>query len=104
MFLDAFSQWNAIVGLMMLVVPVVFVAAVAIIVVAVSRNAARARQAGRDPLTLQTDLAVQALDSRMLAPEQSLEQRLAELDDLARRGVISSDERAAARADLLAGR
>jgi hypothetical protein len=33
---------------------------------------------------------------------RTLEERLAELDDLARRGVISADERATARRDLLA--
>ena len=58
---------------------------------------------GQNPLTLQEDLAYQAMQSRTLAPERPLEQRLAELDDLHRRGVISDDEHRAARAEALRG-
>jgi hypothetical protein len=37
------------------------------------------------------------------APEKSVEQRLAEIDDLHDRGVISTDEHTAARAKIIAG-
>jgi hypothetical protein len=43
------------------------------------------------------------MDSELLAPRPSLEARLAELDDLHARGVITADEHAKARAEVLAG-
>ena len=42
------------------------------------------------------------MNSEILAPTQSLEQRLTELDDLHRRGVISDAEHTTARAKALA--
>jgi hypothetical protein len=73
------------------------------ILVMISRNAAKARELGHDPLTMQTELAARAMDSELLAPRPSLEARLAELDDLHARGVITADEHAKARAEVLAG-
>lgn len=58
--------------------------------------------AGIDPLTAQAQLAAKLLNSELLAPGHSLEQRLTELDDLHRRGVISDEEHAIARAKALA--
>jgi hypothetical protein len=52
---------------------------------------------------MQTELAARAMDSELLAPRPSLEARLAELDDLHARGVITADEHAKARAEVLAG-
>ena len=57
--------------------------------------------AGINPLTAQAQLAAKLMNSEILAPTQSLEQRLTELDDLHRRGVISSEEHATARAKAL---
>ncbi len=83
---------------------VLFIIAVAVVmVVMISRNAAKARELGHDPLTMQTELAARAMDSELLAPRPSLEARLAELDDLHARGVITADEHAKARAEALAG-
>lgn len=79
------------------------VAVVVVMIVTVSRNAAKARELGHDPLTMQTELAARAMDSGLLAPQKSLEARLAELDDLRARGVITAEEHAKARADALAG-
>ena len=56
------------------------------------------RRAGIDPFTPDSVLLAQAVRGRQ---PQSLEQRLAELDDLHRRGVISSEEHRAARAKAL---
>jgi len=70
------------------------------IVVAVYR-AKRMADRGQNPLTMQEDIAYQAMQSQTLAPTKTLEQRLAELDDLHRRGVISDDEHRAARAEAL---
>lgn len=67
------------------------------------------KESGHDPLTVD---AAKVLNSDLLrpgtavddaAPATSLEQRLAEVDGLHARGVISDDERAAARAAILAG-
>jgi uncharacterized membrane protein len=83
---------------------VLFIIAVAVVmVVMISRNAAKARELGHDPLTMQTELAARAMDSELLAPRPRLEARLAELDDLHARGVIPADEHAKARAEVLAG-
>ena len=64
------------------------------------RSARAARRAGVDPFTPESVLLAQALGG---AAGQPLEQRLRELDDLHRRGVISADEHRAARARALAG-
>lgn len=70
------------------------------------------KRAGHDPFTVDAALAAKVLNSDMLrpgtaiddaAPAKSLEQRLADIDELHGRGVISDDERAAARAAILAG-
>lgn len=66
------------------------------------RNHRAARESGHDIFTLPTDLATSALNSELLAGERSIEQRLAELDDLRSRGGISDEEHAAARAAVLA--
>lgn len=84
---------------------VLFIIAVAVVmVVMISRNAAKARELGHDPLTMQTELAARAMDSELLAPRPGLEARLAELDELHARGVITADEHAKARAEVLAAR
>lgn len=59
---------------------------------------------GQNPLTMQEDIAYQAMQSRTFAPDKPLEQRLAELDDLHARGVISDEEHRSARAEALRGR
>lgn len=82
---------------------VVFIVGVLVaMVVIISRNAAKARALGHDPVTMQTELAARAMDSGLLAPAKSLEERLAELDGLRARGVITAEEHAKARADALA--
>jgi len=83
---------------------VLFIVAVVVaMIVMISRNAAKARELGHDPLTMQTELTARAMDSSLLAPQKSLEARLAELDDLRARGVITAEEHAKARADTLSG-
>jgi hypothetical protein len=86
---------------MFTVLPVLFVIAVlAIVGVAVYRSVRMAKR-GQNPFTIEEDLVHSATKSRILAPTATLEQRLAELDDLHRRGVISDEEHRAARADAL---
>ena len=86
-------------GVVALLILVGFVLTIALAV----RNVRAVRRAGRDPWTLQAEIATQLASSSALAPSRSLEERLAELDDLLARGVISASENAAARAAVLAG-
>jgi len=68
-----------------------------------------AKQAGYDPLAMDTQIAAQVGRSALLRASDavpgrpSIEQRLSELDDLHARGVISDTEHAAARAKALEG-
>ena len=81
---------------------VMFVAVVLVIAVSAGRSRRALKDAGLDPLAAEAQLAAQAAHSRLLAPQRSLEERLRELDDLAARGVITAEEKAATRARLLA--
>lgn len=80
-----------------------FVAVVVFIIVAVTRNARKARELGHDPLTMETELTARAIDSRLLAGPRPVEARLAELDDLRARGVITEDEYRVARQKAIGG-
>lgn len=83
-----------------------------VVVVLVVRSTGRLVRHGIDPTTVDAELAARLLQSQALAPAvggteaaaavRSVEERLAELDALHARGVISEDERAAARARVLA--
>jgi hypothetical protein len=77
-------------------------AGVVFIIYAAVRNARAIKASGHDPITLQSELAVKAMDSSLLSPETSIEERLSSTDDMFRRGVISEQEHAAARAAILA--
>lgn len=81
---------------------VVGIGFVVVIALAIYRGTRMANR-GQNPLTLQEDIAYKAMQSRTLAPVRPLEQRLAELDDLHRRGVITDDEHRSARAEALRG-
>ncbi|MDQ4009079.1 MAG: hypothetical protein M3211_13365 [Actinomycetota bacterium] len=78
-------------------------AGMVLVVVSMVRNARRLRQAGIDPLTAQADLTVRLQRSALLAGEQSLEDRLSDLDRLHEQGRISHAEHVQARAALLGG-
>ncbi|PQZ93070.1 hypothetical protein CQ018_11125 [Arthrobacter sp. MYb227] len=90
---------------------VIFVAAVIFSIFIWVRNYNAAKKAGLDPFTLQTELAVRAANSKLLAPEQnspgqyvpqkSIEQKLAELDRLLAKGTITAEEHKTARLKLL---
>ena len=90
---DAFAVVFVVVGLLVLCG---FVA----VGVAMVRGARASRRAGIDPFTPESVVLAQALRGE---PARSLEQRLAELDDLHRRGVITGEEHAAARRAALQG-
>ncbi|WP_102509421.1 SHOCT domain-containing protein [Sanguibacter massiliensis] len=96
-----------------------FVAALTVIVVSGVRNYRLAKARGYDPLTMETEMAARLMDSQLMqpatptdattapsamtAPSATTEERLAEIDSLHDRGVITADERAAARAKILGG-
>ncbi|MEG2576993.1 MAG: SHOCT domain-containing protein [Glutamicibacter sp.] len=78
-----------------------FIAVIGLIIFVAVRNYRKAKSAGFDPLTLETELMARAANSAMLAPEKSLEDKLAELDSLHSRGIITRDEYLQARRDAL---
>ncbi|KQR24137.1 hypothetical protein ASF79_02630 [Agreia sp. Leaf335] len=71
------------------------------VIVSVIANASRARRAGHNPLTLQTDIATKLLDSDALSSQPSVEARLEKIEQLRAAGTISANEYDAARARLL---
>lgn len=93
------SAFGVLFGIVSVIIGLGFVAIIVTIVVRSTRMAKR----GQNPFTLQEDLAYQAMQSQTLAPAKSLEQRLAELDDLHARGVISDEEHRKARGEALGG-
>jgi hypothetical protein len=80
---------------------VVFIGVVVFSIVIWTRNYKAGKNAGMDIFTLQTDLATRAANSQMFAPRQSREQKLAELEGLLARGVITRDEYTQARLKIL---
>jgi hypothetical protein len=69
----------------------------AFVAYAAVRSARAARRAGIDPFTNDAQVLAQAISGQ----GRTVEQRLAELDDLHRRGVISPEEHRSARARAL---
>ncbi|WP_144715381.1 SHOCT domain-containing protein [Curtobacterium pusillum] len=96
------AGYDVVWSLVMIGGVIVVLGMIAVIVLAVHRSTRMANR-GQNPLTLTEDLAFQAAQSDALAPARSLEQRLAELDDLHARGVITDDEHRSARMDALRG-
>src|SRR5262245_58301041 len=68
-----------------------------------ARNARRLRQAGIDPLAVQSELLIGLKNSPLLAGAKSLEDRLAEVDRLYQAGKINQAEHQQARTALLGG-
>lgn len=87
---------------------VAFVGAAIFIVYSAVKNYRLARSRGYDPVTMETDMATRLMDSQLMQPAAqgaagTVEERLTEIDGLHERGVISAEERAAARAKILGG-
>lgn len=97
------AGFGVIFVVVMIAVAVVFV----ISIITAVRKYRVLKDAGVDPLTVDAAIAAKVLRSGALAeqapasPPPSTEQRLAELDDLRARGVISEEEHRAARAAAL---
>jgi hypothetical protein len=91
------SMFDGVSGAIVVLFVVIVVFAIAIAV----RNASRAIDQGQNPLTVDYDLKLKALDSAVLSPERSTEEKLAEVEQLFAAGTITADERAAARERIL---
>jgi hypothetical protein len=76
----------------------------ALVVTSIVRSRKVLRASGLDPLTAHAQIAGRLAQGPLATPPHSLEQRLAELDDLHRRGVISGDDHSAARRAALEDR
>ena len=72
-----------------------------LVVVGAVRSRRVLRESGLDPLAAAAQIAARFVDGRLGSTGRSLEQRLAELDDVHRRGVITAAEHGAARSAAL---
>ncbi|MWB98642.1 resistance to Congo red protein [Agromyces seonyuensis] len=97
-----FGAFGVVFGVVFVLVSLVIAAGFVFVVVAIVRNARRARAHGLDPMTMETDLAARVFTSDLLAPAESIESRLARVDALRQSGAISADEHAQARAAIVA--
>jgi len=79
-----------------------FVAVFGTIIFVIVKNVQRAHALGHDPFTMETELAAKVIDSGLLAGRQTIESRLAELDGLHTRGIITETEYTKARAEAIA--
>jgi hypothetical protein len=86
------------------VVALLFLVAVVVIVIGIARSRRVLRESGLDPLAARAQIAARVSRGPLATPAKSLEQRLGELDDLHRRGVITDAEHDAARTAALEGR
>lgn len=83
------------------VFPIIFVGVIVVGVVLTVMNWKKASDAGVNPLTMETEAMTTLIKSKALAPEKTIEERLAELEALHAKGTISAEELAAARAEVL---
>ena len=81
---------------------VFFVVVLAFIATGIVRSRRVLRESGLDPMAAQAQVAARLAHGPLGTPAQTLEQRLAELDDLHRRGLISAQEHAEGRRAALA--
>jgi hypothetical protein len=95
------TGFPALVGIGFAVFAVFFVVVLALIVVSAVKRYRAAKAAGLDPFAADVQVMGKVHDSALLAPERSIQERLAEVDELARSGSISAAERDAARARIL---
>ncbi|MDX6277053.1 MAG: hypothetical protein QOJ72_1181 [Nocardioidaceae bacterium] len=81
--------------------PIIFVGVFVVGIILTVMNWKKASDAGVNPLTMETEAMTTFIKSKALAPEKSIEDRLAELDALHAKGTISAAELATARAEVL---
>lgn len=96
-----FRSIFGVMGIGTILFAVLFIAVLIFIIVVATRNYRAAKKSGMDPFTMETDLMARAANSALLAPKKNLEEKLLELDDLHKRGIITRDEFLQARRDAL---
>ena len=99
---DVYPVQGAFDGFFAVVFPL-FLLVLGLIVRSALRSRKVLRDAGMDPIAAHAELTARLARGPLATPAPSLEQRLAELDDLRRRGLITPEEHAAARAAALTG-
>jgi hypothetical protein len=95
------TGFPALIGVGFAVFAVFFVLVLGVIVVSAVKRYRAAKAAGLDPFAADVQVMGRVHDSALLAPERSVQERLAEVDELARTGAISAAERDEARARIL---
>jgi putative oligomerization/nucleic acid binding protein len=100
-YADSFDTINAVFPWIFGTMLAIILCVAVIVVVTIVRNGRVLRQAGLDPTTAGSQLAVRMLRSRALA-EPPASSRLAELGDLRDRGLITPDEYEARRKQIIA--
>jgi hypothetical protein len=84
-----------------IVFAIFFVLVLVFIILGATRSARTLRRAGIDPLAPQASIAAKLVNSQLLQPEQTLTERLAELDRLKAAGTITDAEYDVLRAKIL---
>jgi hypothetical protein len=95
------TGFPAIIGVGFAVFVIFFLGILVLIVVSSVKRYRAAKAAGLDPFAADVQVMGRVHDSALLAPERSTQERLAEIDELARSGSITAAERDAARARIL---
>jgi hypothetical protein len=100
--IDHGSQVFAGVGLVLGLFALFFIAVIGFMIFAVTRRYRAAKNAGLDPFAGDIQVMGKVANSAVLAPQITVEQRLAEVDGLLAAGTITAAEHQAARARILA--
>ena len=90
-----------IVGLLIGLFAVFFIAVIVLMVVSATKRYRAAKRAGLDPFAGDIQMMQTARESQLMAPARSVEERLAEVDELRRAGTITAEEHTAARARII---
>ncbi|HEX3002821.1 MAG TPA: SHOCT domain-containing protein [Angustibacter sp.] len=99
------AGFGIVFGIVFVLVTLFIVAVFVIMVVALVKRGRAVREEGLDPLTGDIQLAGQLSRSQLMAPaapQRTVPERLAEVDELLRTGAISAAEHEAQRARILA--
>ncbi len=89
------------IAIFMAIFAILFVSVVVLIIVSARKRYKAAKTAGLDPWAGDIQMMQAAKESQLLAPARSVEDRLAEVDELRRAGRISAEEHSAARARIM---
>lgn len=95
------TQLDAPMGALFTIVPIIVVLGFVFVIGSMIYRFYAAKREGFDPLAGDIQLAAKARDSKLLAEDRSVEERLAEVDELLAQGTISAEEHKAARARII---